>query len=193
MFLALEIAWAVFLGLVSLFGYPPLVHSLMIRKRTADRRIKLELTGSSGSVLYPYIAAVFAASGIYCIVEYIRNKDPYRLARIFTDLSAALYFFLLWLNRKSCYLTGTHLILPESAGKAGSYAYLLGEDSLKLSRNSNPGKTLKFRIPEDRALLEKMLLEHYKPMEGLIQCMKHYPVIYLIQHSNNKPIRKNII
>ena len=160
---AIKIVWAVLLGLVSLTGYPAVIHCFIIRRRTKSKRVKLEPSGSNAMIIYPHISWVLAAAAAYSILAFKKDSDRLHIVVMAAELLAALLFLIIWLNRSNIYLTETHIILPDSARDAKRSSYCSGGGKVEFTFVTKFSKRQQmFSIVGDAQLAEKMLKENYE-------------------------------
>ena len=165
-----RIVWAALLGLVALTSYPALIHSFIIRRRTAAKRVKLEPLGSNAAIIYPHIAWVLAAAAAYSIMAFKNDKEWLHLVVVAAELIAALLFLIIWLNRKNIYITQTHIILPDSARDAKQCSYCSGGGKVEFTFQTKASKREQmFTIVGDIELAEQILKEHYKCTGRLVE------------------------
>ena len=167
---AAKIVWAVLLGLVSLTGYPAVIHCFIIRRRTKSKRVKLEPFGSNAAIIYPHISWVLAAAAVYSILAFKKDNDYLHIVVMAAELLVALLFLIIWLNRSNIYLTETHIILPDSARDAKESSYCSGGGKVEVTFETKFSKRQQmFRIAGDEQLAEKILKEHYKCTGRLVE------------------------
>ena len=167
---AIKIVWAVLLGLVSLTGYPAVIHGFIVRRRTAKQRVKLESFGSNAVIIYPHISWVLAAAAVYSILAFKKDNDYLHIVVMAAELVTALLFLIIWLSRDSIYLTETHIILPDSARDAKESSYCSGGGKVEITFATKFSKRQQmFRIAGDEQLAEKILREHYKCTGRLVE------------------------
>ena len=167
---AIKIVWTALLGLVSLTGYPAVIHGFIVRRRTAKQRVKLEPFGSNAMIIYPHISWVLAAAAVYSILAFKKDNDYLHIVVMAAELLVALLFLIIWLSRDSIYLTGTHVILPDSARDAKRSSYCSGGGKVEFTFVTRFSKRQQmFRIAGDEQLAEKILKEHYKCTGRLVE------------------------